>query len=170
MSAYRVWGKLNKDQSNAILYPTWYSGKHWDNDWLIGPGMGLDPSKYCIIVPNMFGNGLSSSPSNTPPPANAARFPEVSLTSCSRHCCSLYNIMFGSLTMQLSSRHPVCVAIVPKKRLQLEPCNVTYITRSTTTDYQCLPCSETQAAHSYQRKPCLIKHDCSQCRSGFRTM
>ena len=77
MYIYRVWGKPNKDKSNAILYPTWYSGKHWDNDWLIGPGMGLDPNKYCIIVPNMFGNGLSSSPSNTPPPANAARFPEV---------------------------------------------------------------------------------------------
>ena len=106
LSAYRVWGKLNKNQSNAILYPTWYSGKHWDNDWLIGPGMGLDPSKYCIIVPNMFGNGLSSSPSNTPPPANAARFPEVSLTSRLRHCCSLYSMMYGSLTMRLSSsRH-----------------------------------------------------------------
>ena len=108
LSAYRVWGKLNKDQSNAILYPTWYSGKHWDNDWLIGPGMGLDPSKYCIIVPNMFGNGLSSSPSNTPPPANAARFPEVSFASHLRHCCSLYNMTHGSLTMHLPSRHRAC--------------------------------------------------------------
>ncbi len=105
LSAYRVWGKLNKDQSNAILYPTWYSGKHWDNDWLIGPGMGLDPSKYCIIVPNMFGNGLSSSPSNTPPPANAARFPEVSFTTHLRHCYSLLNVTHGSLTMHLSSRY-----------------------------------------------------------------
>lgn len=75
--AYKVWGKLNPDKSNAILYPTWYSGKHWDNDWLIGPEMALDPNKYFIIVPNMFGNGLSSSPSNTPPPSNAARFPEI---------------------------------------------------------------------------------------------
>ena len=75
-----MWGKLTPAKDNAIVYPTWYSGKHTDNDWLIGPGKGLDPSKYFIIVPNMLGNGLSSSPSNTPPPSNAAHFPQVLLT------------------------------------------------------------------------------------------
>ena len=59
------------------MYPTWYSGFHWDNEWLIGDGMALDPAKYFIIVPNMLGNGLSSSPSNTPPPFDRARFPRV---------------------------------------------------------------------------------------------
>lgn len=93
--AFKVWGKLNADKSNAILYPTWYSGKHWDNDWLIGPGMGLDPSKYCIIVPNMFGNGLSSSPSNTPPPANAARFPEIRVQDNVRAQYRLVTEKFG---------------------------------------------------------------------------
>ena len=43
--AYKTWGTLNDDKSNAIVYPSWYSGKHWDNDWLIGPGMGLDPQQ-----------------------------------------------------------------------------------------------------------------------------
>ena len=38
--------------------------------------MALDPSKYFIIIPNMFGNGLSSSPSNTPEPYTAPRFPQ----------------------------------------------------------------------------------------------
>lgn len=75
--AYKTWGSLNEDSSNAILYPTWYSGRHWENDWLIGPTMTLDPSKYFIIVPNMFGNGLSTSPSNCSPPYNQARFPKV---------------------------------------------------------------------------------------------
>jgi homoserine O-acetyltransferase len=75
--AYKTYGQLNADKSNAIVYPTWYSGRHWDNEWLIGDGMALDPAKYFIIVPNMLGNGLSSSPSNTPPPYNAARFPDV---------------------------------------------------------------------------------------------
>ncbi|BBG01525.1 MULTISPECIES: hypothetical protein [Pseudonocardia] len=32
--AYRTYGTLNADRSNAILYPTWYSGRHWDNEWL----------------------------------------------------------------------------------------------------------------------------------------
>ena len=77
--AYKTYGTLNADRSNAILYPTWYSGRHWENEWLIGEGMGLDPSKYFIIVPNMFGNGLSSSPSNTPEPFDGPRFPNITV-------------------------------------------------------------------------------------------
>jgi hypothetical protein len=75
--AYKTFGTLNENKSNAIIYPTWYSGFHWDNEWLIGEGMSLDPAKYFIIVPNMLGNGLSSSPSNTPPPHDQANFPNV---------------------------------------------------------------------------------------------
>jgi len=75
--AYKTFGELNANKDNVIVYPTWYSGQHYDNEWLIGEGMALDPSKYFIIIPNMLGNGLSSSPSNTPEPYNAARFPEV---------------------------------------------------------------------------------------------
>ncbi|SEF23227.1 alpha/beta fold hydrolase [Variovorax sp. NFACC27] len=77
--AYKTYGTLNADRSNVIVYPTWYSGQHYDNEWLIGPGMALDPAKYFIIVPNMLGNGLSSSPSNTPQPYDLSRFPNVTL-------------------------------------------------------------------------------------------
>lgn len=77
--AYQTYGTLNEDKSNVIVYPTWYSGRHWENEWLIGPGRGLDPDKYFIIVPDMFGNGLSSSPSNTSAPSNQARFPDVTM-------------------------------------------------------------------------------------------
>lgn len=75
--AYKAFGNLNADKSNVIVYPTWYSGQHYDNEWLIGAGRALDPDRYFIIIPNMLGNGLSSSPSNTPEPYNAARFPHV---------------------------------------------------------------------------------------------
>jgi homoserine O-acetyltransferase/O-succinyltransferase len=78
--AYKTFGQLNAAKDNVIVYPTWYSGQHYDNEWLIGPGMALDPEKYFIIIPNMFGNGLSSSPSNTPEPYNGPRFPQV--TAC----------------------------------------------------------------------------------------
>ncbi len=78
--AYKTYGQLNTDKDNVIVYPTWYSGQHYDNEWLIGEGMALDPGKYFIIIPNMLGNGLSSSPSNTPPPYDKARFPQV--TAC----------------------------------------------------------------------------------------
>ena len=76
-SLTKPYGSLNSDKSNVIVYPTWYSGQHPDNEWLIGEGMALDPQQYFIIIPNLFGNGLSSSPSNTPPPYNQARFPAI---------------------------------------------------------------------------------------------
>ena len=75
--AYKTFGTLSRAKDNAIVYPTWYSGQHPDNEWLIGKGMALDPDKYFIIIPNMLGNGLSSSPSNTPEPYNASRFPQI---------------------------------------------------------------------------------------------
>ena len=75
--AYKTYGTLRENRDNAIVYPTWYSGRHWENEWLIGDGMALDPARYFVIVPNMLGNGLSSSPSNTSPPYNGPRFPDV---------------------------------------------------------------------------------------------
>src|SRR5262245_24021415 len=44
--AYKTFGKLNAAKDNAIVYPTWYSGQHCDNEWLVGSGMALDPDKY----------------------------------------------------------------------------------------------------------------------------
>ncbi len=77
--AYKTYGALNADKSNAIVYPTWYSGRYWENEWLIGEDMALDPAQWFIIVPNMLGNGLSSSPSNTPLPHDRVRFPRVNV-------------------------------------------------------------------------------------------
>lgn len=77
--AYKTYGTLNADKSNAIVYPTWYSGRYWENEWLIGKDMALDPAEWFIIVPNMLGNGLSSSPSNTPPPHDRVRFPRINV-------------------------------------------------------------------------------------------
>ncbi len=75
--AYKTYGKLNAAKDNVIVYPCWYSGTHLENEWLIGPDMALDPGKYFIIIPNMFGNGLSTSASNTPVPFNGSRFPKI---------------------------------------------------------------------------------------------
>ena len=75
--AYKTYGTLNSKKNNVIVYPTWYSGQHSENEWLVGEGMALDPQNYFIIIPNMLGNGLSSSPSNMPEPYNASRFPNV---------------------------------------------------------------------------------------------
>jgi homoserine O-acetyltransferase len=99
--AYKTYGELNADKSNAIVYPTWYSGRHWDNEWLIGDGMALDPANYFIVVPNMLGNGLSSSPSNTPPPYDRARFPDVTFYDQVQQQHRLVTEKFGIETLPL---------------------------------------------------------------------
>lgn len=73
--AYQTYGQLNKDKSNVILYPTSYGAQHTDTEWLIGPGRVLDPDKWFIVIPNMFGNGLSTSPSNLSLPFGIDRYP-----------------------------------------------------------------------------------------------
>ena len=75
--SYETHGELSADKSNAIVYPTWYTGTHEDNRGAIGVGKALDPERYFIIVPDMFCNGLSSSPSNTTPPQDRGRFPSI---------------------------------------------------------------------------------------------
>jgi homoserine O-acetyltransferase len=99
--AYKTYGELNADKSNAIVYPTWYSGRHWDNEWLIGDGMALDPANYFIVVPNMLGNGISSSPSNTPPPYDRARFPDVTFYDQVQQQHRLVTEKFGIETLPL---------------------------------------------------------------------
>lgn len=77
--AYKTYGELNEKKDNVIVYPTAFGDQHVQNEWLIGNGMALDPRKYFIIVPNLLGNGLSSSPSNTPAPFDKANFPQVTI-------------------------------------------------------------------------------------------
>jgi homoserine O-acetyltransferase/O-succinyltransferase len=70
--AYQTYGTLSARKDNVIVYPTSFSAQHYDTEWLIQRGGALDPDRYFIIIPNLFGNGLSSSPSNfdvTPFPA-----------------------------------------------------------------------------------------------------
>lgn len=77
--AYKTHGTLNTARDNVVVYPTWFPAQHADNEWLIGPGKALDPERFFIVVPNTLGNGLSSSPSNTPQPYDRARFPHVTV-------------------------------------------------------------------------------------------
>ncbi len=69
--AYKTYGSPSNP---AILYPTWYTGLISDNEWLIGSDKALDPNRYFIIIPALFGNGQSISPSNSP---STAPFPYV---------------------------------------------------------------------------------------------
>src|ERR1700759_3309254 len=64
--SWKSFGALSPSRDNVIVYPTSYSAHHTDLEWLIGPEGILDPTRWLIVIPDMFGNGLSSSPSNTP--------------------------------------------------------------------------------------------------------
>ena len=77
--AYKTYGTLNKNSDNVIVLPTFYTGTHKRNEGFFGKGRAIDPSKYFIVSINMFGNGLSSSPSNTLAPQDGPRFPLVTL-------------------------------------------------------------------------------------------
>jgi len=62
---YRTFGKLNSNKSNAIIYPTWFGGTSADIANLLGPGKLVNTDKFYVIVIDAFGNGVSSSPSNS---------------------------------------------------------------------------------------------------------
>ncbi len=94
--AYATFGKLNAAKDNAILVTTWYSGtsKIMEQVYL-GKGRALDPDKYFIIVINQLGDGLSSSPHNTPDPHGMSKFPHVRISDDVRAQHKLLSETFG---------------------------------------------------------------------------
>ena len=76
---YGTYGHLNAAHDNAILLPSHYMATHHGYEWLIGPGRALDTTRYFLVATELFGNGHSSSPSNTPEPFHGPRFPVTTI-------------------------------------------------------------------------------------------
>lgn len=76
---YGTYGHLNAARDNAILLPSHYMATYRGYEWLIGPGKALDTTKYFLVATELFGNGRSSSPSNTPEPHHGPRFPTMTI-------------------------------------------------------------------------------------------
>ena len=76
---YLQYGELNSRADNLIVLPTYYGGTHQGVTPLIGAHGPLNPAQYCIIVPNLIGNGCSISPSNASHHQAAGNFPRVTL-------------------------------------------------------------------------------------------
>jgi homoserine O-acetyltransferase len=76
---YGTYGHLNARRDNAVLLPSHYMAGHRGYEWLIGPGKCLDTTKLFLITTELFGNGHSSSPSNTPEPFHGPRFPVMTI-------------------------------------------------------------------------------------------
>src|SRR6202790_1450681 len=76
---YGTYGKLNAAKDNVVLLPSHYMADHHGYEWLMGPDKALDPAKLFLVATELFGNGNSSSPSNTPEPFHGPRFPVTTI-------------------------------------------------------------------------------------------
>src|SRR6266536_1412842 len=88
---YSTLGKLNIDKSNVVLWPTWITGKSEEICNKIVPLL-IDTTGLYIIVVDAFGNGISSSPSNT------TAFPEITIRD-------MVNSQYELLTKYFLIRH-----------------------------------------------------------------
>ncbi|MBI4876843.1 MAG: alpha/beta fold hydrolase [Acidobacteria bacterium] len=77
---YRTYGQLNRDKTNAILFPTWFTGTSKDLEQYFGAGPAkmIDTSSYFVIAADALANGVSSSPSNSAAQPRL-KFPKVSI-------------------------------------------------------------------------------------------
>ncbi len=81
---YGTYGTLDAAKDNAVLLPSHYMAKYRGYEWLIGSPTdptpkSLDPTKLFLVTTELFGNGSSSSPSNTPEPFHGPRFPVMTV-------------------------------------------------------------------------------------------
>jgi len=72
--AYVTHGTLAPGRDNVVLVPSYYTGTHASYEPWIGPGRVLDTDRWFVVVVNMLGNGVSTSPSST-----AGAFPLVTV-------------------------------------------------------------------------------------------
>jgi homoserine O-acetyltransferase/O-succinyltransferase len=76
---YGTYGHLNAAKDNVVLLPSHYLADFHGYEWLIGPNHALDTSRLFLVATELFGNGRSSSPSNTPEPYHGPRFPVTTI-------------------------------------------------------------------------------------------
>src|SRR6202790_4694173 len=95
---YGTYGHLNAAKDNVVLLPSHYMADFHGYEWLIGADRALDPSKLFLVATELFGNGHSSSPSNTPEPFHGPRFPVMTIRDN-------VNAVHQMLTEQLGVKH-----------------------------------------------------------------
>ncbi len=62
-----------------MVLPTFFTGTHLRNEGFFGLDRAINPKKHFIISINLFGNGLSTSPSNTLLEQKGSKFPKITL-------------------------------------------------------------------------------------------
>jgi homoserine O-acetyltransferase len=131
---YRTWGKLNAEGTNAVLFPSWFSGSSREIANSVGAGKMLDPGKYFIIAVDALGDGVSSSPSNSATQAGplfpafttrdmvAAEYRLATETLHLKHLRAVVGISMGGMqTFEWMVDYPgfmdLCIPIVGSPRL-----------------------------------------------------
>ncbi|MGX1197339.1 alpha/beta fold hydrolase [Parvibaculum sp. MBR-TMA-1.3b-4.2] len=100
---YRMLGRLSPARDNCILLPSYYSGTDTSYDPIIGPGRALDPERYFIVLTNMFGNGVSASPSTMTNSCAGAGFPKVTIRDNAAAQHRLLSEQFGISKLKLAT-------------------------------------------------------------------
>jgi homoserine O-acetyltransferase len=84
---YRIFGSLDAARDNAVIVPTWLNGRSEDLVPLFSPNRTpqslVDTSKFYGIAFDAFGDGVSSSPSNSPRQPGTA-FPAFTMEDMAR--------------------------------------------------------------------------------------
>jgi homoserine O-acetyltransferase len=115
---YRTIGRLNAGKTNAVLFPTWFTGTTQDLVELVGPGKLVDSTKYYVILADAIGDGVSASPSNSAAQPHM-RFPKFTIRDMVRSQHEL-------LTRVLKIRHLHAVMGISMGGMQTFQWIVTY--------------------------------------------
>jgi len=91
---YRTFGKLNADQTNAILFPSWYGGTSKMIEQLVKPWRDIDTTKFYLIIVDALGDGVTTSPSNSVK-QHGADFPSFSIRDMVTSQYQLLTTKFG---------------------------------------------------------------------------
>jgi homoserine O-acetyltransferase len=90
---YRTFGTLDAAKSNAILYPTWFTGTSKMLAKNV-PERLVDTKRFFLVLVDALGNGVSSSPSNSPTQPRL-RFPRFTIHDMVESQRRLFREVFG---------------------------------------------------------------------------
>lgn len=75
---YRIFGKLNFQKNNVVVFPSFLGGRSADLAGRIGSGKLVDSAQYYVIAVDSLADGVSSSPSNSKTQPGT-QFPKISM-------------------------------------------------------------------------------------------